>query len=116
MSSITNVHIEAIVAPGVAGWDPATALKLETVDNPLPHGTLGAIGRATQISGPAEFGLTVLLQPYDPSSLAGSNLLSTRFFKWDEKSNSLQKVWNSGVNHHGAFFWEIGRASCRERV
>ena len=105
MSSITNVHIEAILMPGVAGWDPAANLKLETVDNPLPHGTLGAIGRATQISGPAEFGLTVLLQPYDPSSLAGFDLLSTRFFKWDEKFNSLQKVWNSGVNHHGAFFW-----------
>jgi hypothetical protein len=105
MSSITNVHIEAIVTPGVAGWDPSTNLKLETVDNPLPHGTLGATGRATQISGPAEFGLTVLLQPYDPSSLAGFDLLSARFFKWDEKSNSLQKVWNSGVNPGSRFIW-----------
>ena len=98
-------NAEAILVPGVAGSDPTTNLKLETVDNPLPRATLGALGKATKISGPAEFGLTLLLQPYDPSSLAGLDPLSTRFFKWDEKSNSFQKVWNSGVNPSSRFIW-----------
>jgi outer membrane protein assembly factor BamB len=98
-------NAEATLVPGVAGSDPTTNLKLETVDNPLPRATLGAFGKATKISGPAEFGLTILLQPYDPSSLTGLDPLSTCFFKWDEKSNSLQKVWNSGVNPSSRSIW-----------
>ena len=105
MSSNTTVQMVPILAPGVAGWDPDSNLKLQAIDNPLPNGTLGAIGRATQVSGPAEFDQTTLLQPYDPSSLAGLDPLSVRFFKWDEKSNSLQKVRNSGINHHAGFIW-----------
>src|SRR5580704_15186831 len=98
-------NAEAILVPGVAGSDPTTNLKLETVDNPLPRATLGAFGKSTKISGPAEFELTILLQHYEPSSVAGLDPLSTRFFKWDEKSNSLQKVWNSGVSPSGGFIW-----------
>jgi outer membrane protein assembly factor BamB len=98
-------NAEAILVPGVAGSDPTANLKLETVDNPLPRATLGAAGKATKISGPDDFGLTILLQPYDPSSLAGLDPLSTRFFKLDEKSNSLQKVWNSGVNPSSRLIW-----------
>lgn len=105
MSSNATVPADPILVPAVTGWDPDSNLKLQAVDNPLPKGTLGAIGRAMQVSGPAQFEPTTLLQPYDPSSLAGLDLHSVRFFKWDDASRAWQKVWNSGINRHGGFIW-----------
>ena len=105
MSTETILRLDPTLVSGVTGWEPDSTLKLGAVDNPFPNGTLGAIGRAAQISGPERFELTTLIQPYAPSSLAGLDPDTVRFFKWDEKSNRWQKVWNSGINHHSGFMW-----------
>src|SRR5580704_4241431 len=105
MSTETLLRLDPTLVSGVAGWEPDSTLKLGTVDNPFPNGTVGAIGRAAQVSGPERFELTTLIQPYAPSSLAGLDPDTVRFFKWDEKSKRWQKVWSSGINRHGGFMW-----------
>src|SRR6185312_9751606 len=91
-------HPRPSVVPAVAGWDPGVALRLEGVDNPLPRGTMGAIGLATKVSGPDEFPLTILYQRVDPHALIGIEAPSVRAFRFDVPSQSLIPVWNSGIN------------------
>ena len=47
-----------------AEFDPNANLKAERVNNPLPHGTLGDIGLAARVEGPAEFPKTILIPTF----------------------------------------------------
>jgi outer membrane protein assembly factor BamB len=85
--------------------DSAPELTLENVDNPLPQGTLGDLGLATNVVGLAEFPPTILVQPFDPSGLIGIVPTSVRVFRWDSTARSLRPVWNSGINVGHGFVW-----------
>ncbi len=86
-------------------WDPDTELKLEKVDNPLAQGTLGDIGLATSVAGPAQFPQTLLIQPFDRRGLAGIVPTSVRLFCWDSTTRSVRPVWNSGINLGHRYVW-----------
>ncbi len=86
-------------------WDPATALKLKRIDNPLSQGTLGDIGLATSVVGPKEFPPTILIQPFEPSGLVGIVRTSMRIFRWDSTARTSRPVWNSGINAGLGFLW-----------
>jgi outer membrane protein assembly factor BamB len=88
-----------------AQWNPATELKVEKVDNPLPEGTLGDIGLAASVVGSLEFPSTILIQPFDPSGLAGIEPTSVRVFRWGSTTHLLRPVWNSGINVGLGFVW-----------
>jgi outer membrane protein assembly factor BamB len=98
-------HPRAHLAATTPDFDVATHLKFESVTNPLPGGTLGDIGLAARVTGPTEFPLTILLQPFDHRSLAGVDPSSIRVFRWNEQGGSLQLLWNSGVNLGLGFVW-----------
>jgi outer membrane protein assembly factor BamB len=85
--------------------EQAIKIKLKKVDNPLPKGTLGDIGLATRVEGQAEFPLTLLIQPFDPRALAGIDATSVRVFRFDNRSRSLQPIWNSAINVGFGFVW-----------
>src|SRR5215208_3769319 len=87
--------------------DPATELELRRAENPLPTGTLGDIGLATEVVGvdAEEFPLTILIQPVDPHELVGIDMTSVRAFRWDAESRTLQPIWHSGVNVNLGFIW-----------
>jgi len=89
----------------VAEFDPNTKLKVESASNPLPDGTLGDIGLAARVEGPAEFPKTILIQPFDSASLRGIDPISVRVFRWDKAARSLQPVWDSGINVGQGFIW-----------
>lgn len=78
-------------------WDPDAELELRRAENPHPTGTLGDIGLATEVVGPDEFPLTILIQPVDPRDLVGIDMTSVRAFRWDDQSRTLQPTWNAGV-------------------
>jgi outer membrane protein assembly factor BamB len=96
---------EPYLTQATPGWDPATELELRRVENPLPNGTLGDIGLATEVVGPEEFPLTILTQPFDSHALVGIDVITVRVFRWDDESRTLYPVWNSGVNVNLGFIW-----------
>src|SRR2546421_3389552 len=86
-------------------WNPDGELTLEKVDNPSSQGTLGDIGIATNVIGPAQFPLTILIQPFHQSALTGIEATSVRVFRWDTTIGSLKPIWNSGINIALGFVW-----------
>ncbi len=98
-------HPQPYAKPLSVQAGPATELQLERVDNPLPQGTLGDLGLATNVRGPSEFPLTLLLLPLDPSGLTGIEPTSVRVFRWDGTTRSLRPLWNSGINVGHGFVW-----------
>jgi outer membrane protein assembly factor BamB len=98
-------HSETMVFPATEKWDPVKKLKLRAVDNPLPRGTLGAIGVSSEVSSPQGFPLTILIQPFNPKAATGVDLLSVRMFRWVDSLQTLRPVWNSGINVQNGFTW-----------
>ncbi|HEY6968720.1 MAG TPA: PQQ-binding-like beta-propeller repeat protein [Candidatus Angelobacter sp.] len=93
------------VLPAVDGWDLAGKLKIQPVRNPLTNATLGDLGVAVDVTGPANFSLTLIVLPVTEKGLAGIDPGSVRMFRYDEKSKRLVPVWNSGINVHHGFVW-----------
>lgn len=93
------------LAQATPEFDPAERLKIRKADNPQPRGTLGDIGLSAEVTGPAEFPLTVLIQPFERSQLVGIDPASVRVFRWDKKSKALRPVWNSGINLELRYSW-----------
>lgn len=98
-------HPQPYCMPGAAEGEQAIELKLKKVSNPLPHGTLGDIGLATKVEGPAKLPLTLLVLPFHPDALAGIDPISVRVFRFDDRSRSLQPIWNSAINVGFNFVW-----------
>jgi outer membrane protein assembly factor BamB len=98
-------HPKPYLIPAAPQWDAASKLKIKTVDNPLPNGTLGDVGLATSIKGPVEFPLTILIQPFDSRKTIGIDTATIRTFRWDSKSGALFPFWNSGINIKMGFIW-----------
>jgi outer membrane protein assembly factor BamB len=78
-------------------------LRLATVRNPRAKSTLGDLGAATRVSGPAEFTQVLLVQPFDSRGLVGIDGTSVRMFRNDGRT--LRPVWASGVNVALGFTW-----------
>jgi len=86
--------------------DFITKIGYKKVDNPMPQGTLGDVGLALEITGPSEFeGVIVLKIPFNSIDIKGIDTFSLRVFRWNDKSNAMQPVWNSGVNTTQSFIW-----------
>jgi outer membrane protein assembly factor BamB len=85
--------------------EPATSFKLENVANPLSQGTLGDLGLATRVSGPASFAPIILRQQYHPRALTGIDPATVKMFRWDETTRMLEPIWNSGANVGLGFIW-----------
>lgn len=98
-------HLQPYVLQAAMNWNPAAKLRIEKIDNPDAKKTLGDIELAVNIQGPAEFPMTFLIEPFDPKRLVGIDSYSLRVFHKDKKSDSLQLVWNSGVNIGMGFAW-----------
>jgi hypothetical protein len=86
-------------------WDSKHKLNLKSARHPLPHGTLGTIGRPVEVDGPDEFPQTLLRMPYSPHFARGVDPTTARLFRWDEEARTLRPVWNSGINSQLAFAW-----------
>src|ERR1700730_6386508 len=98
-------HPQAFTLPATAGFDPTKDLKTERAQNPLPKGTLGDMGLATNVTGRADFPLTILIQPFDANGIVGLDPDTVRVFHWDANGKSLKPVWNSGVNVQFGYVW-----------
>jgi len=97
-------HPPAFTLPAAPDSDPTT-LKTEAAQNPQPTGTLGDMGLATNVTGPATFPLTILIQPFDPNGVVGLDPSTLRVFFWDATAGALKPVWNSGVNVESGYVW-----------
>lgn len=81
-------------------------VSLKKTQNPLSNGTLCDIGIAIEVLGQDHFSsFLILIQPYTSETIRGIDESSIRFFIWNDKSNSLQPVWNSGINTRLRFIW-----------
>jgi outer membrane protein assembly factor BamB len=80
-------------------------LAVERADNPMPNGTLGAIGQAAHVTGPEYFDETILVQPLERRTSGGIDLSSVRGFRWDPRAKTLIAVWNSGINVALGYVW-----------
>jgi outer membrane protein assembly factor BamB len=98
-------HREPHLIGAARGWSPRVKLGIKKIDNPDAKKTLGDTELALNIKGPGEFPMTVLIQPLDFKGLVGIDPYSLRVFRKNEKSDSLQLVWNSGVNISMGFVW-----------
>src|SRR5688572_9203369 len=98
-------HPQPHLLRAAMGWSPAAKLRIKKIDNPDAKKTLGDTDLALNIKGRGEFPMTVLIQPFDLKGLVGIDPYSLRVFRKDEKSDSLQLVWNSGVNISMGFVW-----------
>ncbi len=98
-------HPQSFTLPAASGFDPTKDLKTGAAQNPLPKGTLGDMGLATNVTGPADFPLTILMQPFDPNGIVGLDPNTVRVFHWDANSKSLKPVWNSGINTQSGYVW-----------
>jgi len=98
-------HPAAFLLPAAPDSDPTASIKTAPAENPLPRATLGDMGLATAVTGPAEFPLTILVQPFDPTGISGLDPGSVRVFLWDAKAGALEPVWNSGVNVDLGYVW-----------
>jgi outer membrane protein assembly factor BamB len=96
---------EPYFAPAAADWNPASQLKSRKTENPLPHGTLGDIGLATEVRGPDRFPQSILVVPFVPKQLVGIDAASVRVFRWEGETKTLQPSWNSGINVRMRFVW-----------
>jgi outer membrane protein assembly factor BamB len=83
----------------------AKRLSVEKTNHPLPDGTLGSIGEAVEVSGPAAFGEALLQLPYNPDQAQGLDPATARLFRFDSAAETLRPVWNSGVNTLHRFAW-----------
>lgn len=93
-----------------ADFEPGKQLKIRTVDNPLPNSTLGAAGKAVEISGREEFPLTPLIIPFSAAEVTGIDVSTVRVFRLDEEVRKFKPVWNSGANQTFGYFWaNVGR-------
>ena len=89
---------EPYLVQATPGQDPTAELDLRRAENPVPNGTLGDIELATDVTGPEEFPLAILIQPVQPGDLVGVDVTSVRAFRWDDGSRTLQPNWHSGIN------------------
>ena len=101
-------HQEPTLLPTRTEFDVRADLRLESQNERVPDGTLGALRLATRVSGPAEFPPVILVQPFDGSALHGLDPASIRVFRWNE--DRPHPIWNSGINTELGFIWaKIGR-------
>jgi outer membrane protein assembly factor BamB len=77
--------------------------KVVHVGNPAPAGTLGDLGLAVRVTGPARFPTALLVVRFDSDALAGLEPDSIRMFRADART--LKPHWNSGVNVGLNFAW-----------
>ena len=84
---------------------PSFKLETRSVENPLPDSTLGYIGIAVEVQDPNEFPLWILAQPFDRAKIVGIDPFTIRFFRYENKSKSLQLASNSGSNVELGFIW-----------
>src|SRR5258708_11485262 len=85
--------------PGAPGFDPTQDLKVDAAQNPAPRSTLGELpGLAANVSGPADFPLTILILPFDPNALAGIDSATLRVFAWGAEAGSFTPGCDSRVN------------------
>ena len=96
---------EPYLVQATPGQDPTAELDLRRAENPVPNGTLGDIELATDVTGPEEFPLAILIQPVQPGDLVGVDVTSVRAFRWDDGSRTLQPNWHSGINVNLGFIW-----------
>ena len=90
---------------GTAGWNPNERLKVEMSQNPIPAGTVADMGLAVSVVGPDNFALTVLKIPFTTENVVGFDATTTRVFRWNEATGTLQPHWNSGINTGLGFLW-----------
>ena len=88
-----------------AGLTPDSEVNVKGVPNPISNRTLGEIGVATAVEGPAQFNMAVLIQPFEKSAITGIDLHSVRVFRWDSKSNTFNLLRNSSVNTELSYTW-----------
>src|SRR5438552_3863170 len=88
----TTPHGEAKREPhfaqASADWDPANQLKWRKTENPLPHGTLGDIGLATEVVSAKAFPQSILVIPFEAKQLVGIDAATVRMFRWDAKAKT----------------------------
>jgi len=77
-------------------WNPKQGLGLEAVGVPSPDATLGHVGLAAQIVGPAHFNATILVQCIPGHALTGIEPSTLRVFRFEAEDWSL--VRESGFN------------------
>src|SRR5260370_8216304 len=70
------IHIDEAAAQ-------AAAVNLKATASPLANASLGDLGRATEVSGPDKFPLTVLVQPFASGDLLAIDPTSVCFFRSD---------------------------------
>ena len=81
-------------------------LEVKITNNPLPNATLGDIGLAFEVvSETKEFPLSVVIQPLSLDKAPGIDLSTIRIFKWIKESDSLEAIWNSGINLDLRHIW-----------
>ena len=81
-------------------------LKVKIANNPLPNATLGDIGIAFEVECESkEFPLSVVVQPFSIDKAAGINLSTIRVFRWNKEPDTLEPIWNSGVNLDLRHIW-----------
>jgi len=84
---------------------PTGQLSLSPSEIPLKKLTLGALGVATQVTGPDELPAVILRQPFDSASLTGIDARTVRVFRADSLDGPLRPVWDSGINLALGFVW-----------
>lgn len=99
------VDLSPRLTPASREFDPARELKVDLVKDPVSRSTLGDLGIAARVTGPAEFPLTLLVMPFEARQLDGIEAMTVRVFRLDEKSRELRAVWNSGINVTDRFVW-----------
>jgi outer membrane protein assembly factor BamB len=108
---IIDPRLNAYILQATKVWDPRRYLSVESTSIPEENHTLCNIDPAVKITGPETFPLTILIQPYDPSTIYGINLNSVRFFYWNSNSRLLQPIWDSGINTAFKYIWAKIRKS-----
>lgn len=86
-------------------WNPSAKIKLKAVENPMPNGTLGYVGPSTEVKGPPDFQISVLIQPFAPRWLLGIDPDSVRVFRYDNDLGSFKPVWDSGIVLDAGIIW-----------
>jgi outer membrane protein assembly factor BamB len=104
MKDKTASHPRPYTRPAAADGTSAD-LRLRTVAIRLAESTLGDLGLATRVEGPAGFSTTLLFQPFAESALTGLDPHSIRVFRHNGRSRSLVPIWNSGVNVGLGYTW-----------
>lgn len=87
--------------------DEAVEAKVAWSGKGFDHMTFGDLDLVVQVTALQETAepQTVLVMPYDPKALQGLERNSVRVFRYDARRQSLQPVWNSGINLAFNFAW-----------